>query len=98
MKMVSGRLSRPETFFVDGLVPCCRLYLPLYAAFAIARAYWFPHSGPTANAYPYDYLIITQFTWGGAGVACLKIVAIYLAVGVVLCLFGRALPAKSAAE
>ena len=38
------------------------------------------------SAYPYDYLIITQFTWGGAGVACLKIVAIYLAVGVVLCL------------
>ena len=74
------------------------MYLPLYAAFAIARAYWFPHSGPTANAYPYDYLIITQFTWGGAGVACLKIVAIYLAVGVVLCLFDRALPAKSAAE
>ena len=74
------------------------VYLPLYAAFAIARAYWFPHSGPTANAYPYDYLIITQFTRGGAGVACLKIVAIYLAVGVVLCLFDRALPAKSAAE
>lgn len=73
------------------------VYLPLYAAFAIARAYWFPHSGPTANAYPYDYLNITHHP-AGAGVACLKIIAIYLAVGVVLCLFDRALPAKSAAE
>ncbi len=73
-------------------------YLPVYVIFAIARAYFFPHSGPTPTAYPYDFLNVTHFSWATSGVLCLKILAVYLAVGVVLCLFDRALPAKAAGE
>ncbi len=58
------------------------------------RAWWWPHAGPGAGGspYPYDFLNLPAVGWAQFGIACLKVLAAFLASGAVVCLVDRALP------
>lgn len=73
------------------------VYPPLYLAFVLVRAWWMPGSGPGVNgsAYPYGFLDLPVIGWPQFGVSCLKVLAVFLAAGAVVCLLDRALPQRS---
>lgn len=70
------------------------IYPPLYLTFVLVRAWWWPHAGPVAGGspYPYDFLNLPAVGWAQFGIACLKVLAAFLASGAVVCLVDRALP------
>lgn len=70
------------------------IYPPLYLTFVLVRAWWWPHAGPGAGGspYPYDFLNLPAVGWAQFGIACLKVLAAFLASGAVVCLVDRALP------
>lgn len=70
------------------------IYPPLYLTFVLVRAWWWPHDGPGAGGspYPYDFLNLPAVGWAQFGIACLKVLAAFLASGAVVCLVDRALP------
>ena len=70
------------------------IYPPLYLTFVLVRAWWWPHAGPGAGGspYSYDFLNLPAVGWAQFGIACLKVLAAFLASGAVVCLVDRALP------
>ncbi len=70
------------------------IYPPLYLTFVLVRAWWWPHAGPGVGGspYPYDFLNLPAVGWAQFGIACLKVLAVFLASGAVVCLVDRALP------
>lgn len=70
------------------------IYPPLYLTFVLVRAWWWPHADPGAGGspYPYDFLNLPTVGWAQFGIACLKVLAAFLASGAVVCLVDRALP------
>lgn len=70
------------------------IYPPLYLTFVLVRAWWWPHAGPGVGGspYPYDFLNLPAVGWAQFGIACLKVLAAFLASGAVVCLVDRALP------
>ena len=73
---------------------------PLYLTFVFVRAWWWPHAGPGAGGspYPYDFLNLPAVGWAQFGIACLKVLAAFLASGAVVCLVDRALPEHTLAK
>ena len=62
------------------------IYPPLYLTFVLVRAWWW------GSPYPYDFLNLPAVGWAQFGIACLKVLAAFLASGAVVCLVDRALP------
>lgn len=72
------------------------LYVPVYIAFIMIRAWWWPHAGPGAggSSYPYGFLDLSAISAAQFGITSLRILAAFLVAGVVVCIIDRVLPER----
>lgn len=69
------------------------LYFPVYLAFVLIRAAFFPDQPlPSGAMYPYPFVDVATIGWAQLGVNCVTYLAAFFGLGLVLFLIDRILP------